>query len=166
MHKNAINMLEGVKKILLWRIFERNLAKFFCGAFLSTFWPNCGAFRRKIISHTEQCVGAWQSETSWFSLLCEKTLKIPTFPHMWYLVKNQRIFYYLSSNTAFLIKMKWIYLWFFNIFQSGNSAIRKLFSIQHSVSWNVIRGKVLKNHESPKSINFLNECPNFRSRCK
>ena len=40
MHKNAINMLEGVKKILLWRIFERNLAKFFCGAFLSTFWPN------------------------------------------------------------------------------------------------------------------------------
>ena len=52
MHKNAINMLEGVKKILLWRIFERNLAKFFCGAFLSTFWPNCGAFRRKIISHT------------------------------------------------------------------------------------------------------------------
>ena len=53
MHKNAINMLEGVKKILLWRIFERNLAKFFCGAFLSTFWPNCGAFRRKIISHTD-----------------------------------------------------------------------------------------------------------------
>ena len=53
MHKNAINMLEGVKKILLWLIFERNLAKFFCGAFLSTFWPNCGAFRRNIISHTD-----------------------------------------------------------------------------------------------------------------
>ena len=103
--------------------------------FLSRVFPIIYMFK---IVQNKQCVGAWQSETSWFSLLCEKTLKIPTFPHMWYLVKNQRIFYYLSSNTAFLIKMKWIYLWFFKIFQSGNSAIRKLFSIQHSVSWNVI----------------------------
>ena len=73
MHKNAINMLEGVKKILLWRIFERNLAKFFCGAFLSTFWPNCGAFRRKIISHT-----ALKYKDS-LRTFCDCEIKI--FPH-------------------------------------------------------------------------------------
>ena len=36
----------------------------FCGAFLSAFWQNCGAFGRKLISLTLTTVRSW-SQGSW-----------------------------------------------------------------------------------------------------
>ena len=133
MHKNAINMLEGVKKILLWRIFERNLAKFFCGAFLSTFWPNCGAFRRKIISHTDSKVPKSQA----FDLFEFLIYSIPVFHTIFDKEKDLSSVHSsccLGDRFAFELSVRCmsVFRW-----PSRFKSIRKPFHVESSIVFNL-----------------------------